>query len=220
MSPRTVFEHELKVLKENVADMSLQAEAAYEELFNALKTKDMERIKKILKSDRVVTDMERNIESKCLSLITKQQPVARDLRMVTASLKVVTDIERVGDHVTDIAELLLRLNLNPLSLYSRHLEPMVKATREMIHAAVKAFTDRDRESAAEVIESDDAVDDLFNKVKLDLIDYLKKETVSADECVDVLMLAKYLEKIGDHAVNIAQWEMFQETGDMGEVRIL
>lgn len=220
MSPRTVFEHELRVLKDNVAGMSLQVEAAYEELFTALGNKDGEQIKKILKSDRVVTDMERNIESRCLSLITKQQPVARDLRMVTASLKVVTDIERVGDHVTDIAELILRLGMKPLTGYSVHLTPMVKATKEMIHAAVEAFVGRNEIAAKEVIESDDVVDDLFNKVKSDLIEYLKKETMNADECVDVLMIAKYLEKIGDHAVNIAQWEIFQETGDIGEVRVL
>lgn len=220
MSPRTVFEHELSILKDNVAGMSYQVEAAYDELFTALSNKDEERIKKIVKSDRVVTNMQRGIESRCLSLITRQQPVAGDLRMVTASLKVVTDIERIGDHVTDIAELLLRLRMNPLSGYSLHLPPMVKATREMIHAAAEAFADRSEKAAKEVIGSDDVVDNLFNKVKSDLIEYLKKETMNADECVDVLMLAKYLEKIGDHAVNIAQWEIFQETGDIGEARIL
>jgi phosphate transport system protein len=220
MSPRTVFEHELKELKDNVTTMGLRVEETYAELFLALECRNEEEIYRILKSDRVVNEMERNIESRCLSLIAKQQPVARDLRTITASLKVVTDIERVGDHVSDIAELLIRLNMNPLSSYSGHLEPMVKAAKEMIRAAIEAFVSRDEEAAKDVIESDDIVDDLFNKVKQDLIEYLKKETKTADECIDVLMIAKYLEKIGDHAVNIAEWELFQETGEIGDTRLL
>ncbi|NLL77553.1 MAG: phosphate signaling complex protein PhoU [Clostridiales bacterium] len=220
MSPRTVFEHELKELKDNVETMGLRVEATYEELFQALETGNREEVCRILKSDRAVNEMERNIESRCLSLIAKQQPVARDLRTITASLKVVTDIERVGDHISDIAELLLRLNMNPLSSYSGHLDPMVKAAKEMTRAAVEAFVGRNENAAKAVIDSDDIVDDLFNKVKHDLIVYLKKETKNADECIDVLMIAKYLEKIGDHAVNIAEWELFQETGEIGDVRLL
>lgn len=220
MSPRTLFEHELKELKESVAAMSRQVESTYAALFHALDDKDEITVKKIMESDRGVSDMERNIESRCLSLITKQQPVARDLRTVSASLKVVTDIERVGDHVSDIAELLLRLKLTPFEAYSEHLAPMMKATKEMVHAAVVSFVGRNESAAKEVIEGDDVVDELFNKVKNDLIEYLKKETKNVDECIDVLMIAKYFEKIGDHAVNIAEWELFQETGDMGDVRLL
>ena len=140
--------------------------------------------------------------------------------MVTASLKVVTDIERVGDHVSDMAELLLRLNMKDLSLYSVHVKTMILATKEMIHNAVNAFVERDMESARELIKSDDVVDECFNKVKKDLIESLKKEVKDADECVDVLMLAKYLEKIGDHAVNICEWEIFQETGNISDMRLL
>lgn len=220
MSPRTVFEQELKELKENVETMSRQVEETYIALFHALEYKQEDRIRKIMESDRGITDMERNIESGCLSLITKQQPVARDLRIVSASLKVVTDIERVGNHVSDIAELLLRLGMKGLDSYSEHLTPMMNAAKEMIHASVKAFADRDEEAAREVIDGDDAVDALFNKVKDDLIDYLRKETKDANECIDVLMIAKYFEKIGDYAVNIAQWELFQETGDIGDIRLL
>lgn len=220
MSPRTMFEHELKLLKENVSTMSFKVESAYAELFAALENKDAETIEKMMQSDREISDMERTIESGCLSLITKQQPVARDLRIVTASLKVVTDIERVGDHVSDIAELLLRLDMAPLDSFSAHLTPMVKATKEMVHAAVEAFVGRNEKAAKEVIDGDDVVDELFNKVKEDLIEYLKKETKNADECIDILMIAKYLEKIGDHAVNISEWELFQETGDIGDARLL
>ncbi|MBR6770663.1 MAG: phosphate signaling complex protein PhoU [Lachnospiraceae bacterium] len=220
MSPRITFEHELEELKENVAEMSLQVEKTYKGLFRALEEKDADRIRKIMEMDRAISDVERNIESRCLSILTRQQPVARDLRIVTAVLKVVTDIERAGDHVADMAELMLRLNMNDLTTYSAHVNPMIEETLEMFRDAVKAFINRDRASAAEVIDRDDVVDNLFSSVKEDLIEYLKKETKNADECIDVLMIAKYLEKIADHAVNIGEWELFQETGDIGKSRLL
>lgn len=220
MSPRITFEHELEELKENVAEMSLQVEKTYKGLFQALEEKDADRIRKIMEMDRAISDVERNIESRCLSILTRQQPVARDLRIVTAVLKVVTDIERAGDHVADMAELMLRLNMNDLTTYSAHVNPMIEETLEMFRDAVKAFINRDRASAAEVIDRDDVVDNLFSSVKEDLIEYLKKETKNADECIDVLMIAKYLEKIADHAVNIGEWELFQETGDIGKSRLL
>ncbi len=220
MSPRIVFEQELEQLKESVATMSLLVENTYDELFQALEEKNENKIREIMESDRMVSDMERSIESRCLSLLTRQQPVARDLRAVSATLKVVTDIKRVGDILSDIAELLLRLRMEGLSSYSVHLPAMMKTTKEMLREAVEAFTERKEREAGIVIEEDDIVDEFFNKVKEDLIDYLKKETKNADDCIDILMIAKYFEKIGDHAVNIAEWELFQETGDIGNMRIL
>lgn len=220
MSPRIVFEHELEKLKESVATMSLLVENTYDELFQAFDQKDENKIRQIMKSDRTVSDMERTIESSCLSLLTRQQPVARDLRTVSATLKVVTDIKRVGDIISDIAELLIRLNMVELSSYSVHLPPMMKSTKEMLHEAVEAFTERKEREAEIVIQEDDIIDEFFNKVKEDLIGYLKKETKNADDCIDILMIAKYFEKIADHAVNIAEWELFQETGDIGTTRIL
>ena len=214
MSPRITFENELKELHENVTDMAKKVEKNYEQLFEALIKGDEQEIARIKEVDKEINQRQRDIESKCLLLITRQQPV------VTASLKVVTDIERVGDHVTDMAELLLRLGMKDLSTYSAHLVPMIQAAKEMVHTAVVAFVNRDREAAREVIDGDDVVDDLFNKVKDDLIETLKKEAKDADECIDVLMIAKYLEKIGDHAVNIGEWELFQETGNISDVRIL
>ncbi|MCI6553060.1 MAG: phosphate signaling complex protein PhoU [Lachnospiraceae bacterium] len=220
MSPRITFEHELEELKENVANMSLQVEKTYRGLFQALEERDADRIRKIMEIDRAISDMERNIESRCLSLLTRQQPVARDLRIVTAGLKVVTDIERAGDHVADMAELFLRLDMNGPENYSEHLLPMAGEAVEMFHDAVEAFVERDEEAARQVIARDDVVDEFFNKVKDDLIECLKKETKNADECVDILLVAKYLEKIADHAVNIGEWELFQETGDIGMARLL
>ena len=220
MSPRITFENELKVLRGNVSEMAQKVEESYVTLFEALESQSEEVIVKLKNNSKAFSKRQREIESQCLFLITKQQPIVGDLRVVTASLKVVTDIERVGDHVSDMAELLLRLKMKDLSLYSVHVKTMILATREMIHNAVEAFVERNMEGAREVIKSDDVVDECFNKVKKDLIESLKKEVKDADECVDVLMLAKYLEKIGDHAVNICEWEIFQETGNISDMRLL
>ena len=220
MSPRTTFINELNQLKENVADMATRVEKNYETLFEAYEKKEKAAIEKIVAVDKDINRRQREIESECLFLITKQQPIVSDLRAVTASLKVVTDIERVGDHVADIAELLIRMDMKELSVYSFHLNPMIGETRDMLRMAVDAFTGRNKEEAQEVIQKDDVVDELFNAVKNDVIESLKKETRDADECVDILMIAKYLEKIGDHAVNICEWEIFKETGNISDMRLL
>ena len=220
MSPRIIFDNELKLLRENVAQMARKVEESYDELFKALAEQDENKIMELKKNDKAVSKRQREIESQCLFLITKQQPIVGDLLVVTASLKVVTDIERVGDHVSDMADLLLRLQMKDLSLFSVHVETMIMATREMLHEAVEMFIARDMEAAKRVIKEDDIIDECFNKVKYDLIDSLKREVKDADECIDVLMLAKYLEKIGDHAVNIGEWEIFQETGNISDMRLL
>lgn len=220
MSPRITFENELKRLKENVADMARRVEENYDSLFDAFNNKAEEEMIRIRNIDKEINKRQREIESQCLFLITRQQPVIGDLRVVTASLKVVTDIERVGDHVADMADLLLRIGMKDLEQYSVHLIPMIRFAKELFRTAVDAFVNRNSEIAGKAINADDVVDELFNKVKNDLIEALKREVKDADECVDVLMIAKYLEKIGDHAVNISEWELFQETGNMNDMRIL
>lgn len=220
MSPRTTFDNELKHLKENVANMAQRVVENYDNLFKAYENKSEEDLKRIISIDKEINKRQREIESQCLFLITKQQPVVSDLRIVTASLKVVTDIERIGDHVADMGELMLRLNMKDLKEYSDQLLPMADAAKEMIRSAVDAFADRDKEAAEEVTQRDDVVDELFNKVKADVIESLKNEKGNPDEYVDILMIAKYLEKMGDHAVNIAEWEVFQETGDVYNIRLL
>ena len=220
MTPRITFEHELEELKINLEEMGQHVESIYDRLCLAIGAGDKNAIRNIMKDDRVINDMEKHIEARCLTLITKQQPVARDLRVVSAALKVVTDLERVGDQVTDIAEITLRFDDSDVFRYSVHLATMADATKEQLHQAVEAFINRDMESATELIAGDDVIDDLFNKVKSDVIDYLRTGKWPADECIDLLMIAKYLEKIGDHAVNIADWECFQETGNIHNTRLL
>lgn len=220
MTTRTIFEQELTSLRDDLKKLCFLVEGVYEKLFSAMQIGDRGTILDISEQDHQVRDMEKQIESRCLSLLTRQQPLARDLRMVSASLKVVTDIRRVGDHVVDMAELILRMDGKDFGAYSKHLDEMVKETKEMFHDSVSAFLKRSKDEAQRVIDTDDTIDDLFNIVKEELIEHLKQGTADPDNCIDILMIAKYLEKIGDHAVNVGEWEIFQETGDLSNTRLL
>lgn len=220
MAPRIIFEQELELLKNKVKEMSERAEVSYDRLVEAVEKNDRETLEMLLDNDRQMIDMQRSIEAKCLTLLTKQQPVARDLRLVSASLKVVTDIERIGDHVSDIAELYLRMNGNVSDgEYEVLLASMMSEAKEMLREAVEAFVEGYEETAKAVIARDDVVDDLFNQVKEKMMDAIRGQSLDADKVVDYLMVAKYLEKIGDHAVNIGEWALFRMTGDMQGVKL-
>lgn len=220
MSPRILYEEELDKLSESLELMCAQVEHFYGRLFEAVDQKDTETIKLIIKNDSVINDMERDIESKCLMIITRQQPLASDLRFVSSALKVVTDLERVGDHVADMAELLIKLEFKEFDQYSVHLPQMIIDTKNMIHDAVDAFISRNSEAAKKVIMEDEIIDAFFEKVETDLISHIRDNSQDADECIDILMIAKYLEKMGDHAVNIGDWTIFRETGVLQDKRIL
>lgn len=220
MSPRILFEQELQELKDRVTEMGVKIEEVYDRLFLLLQEKDREGMKEVVINDRLINDMQRNIEARCLSLLTKQQPVARDLRMVSAALKVVTDIERIGDHVSDMAELLLRMDMPELSEFSDSLPKMIVSAKMIVSESIEAFVARDMDDAKDVIAYDDVIDNFFNQIKEDLITDLKSGKKNPDDCIDVLMLAKYLERVGDHAVNIGEWAIFQETGNIDDVRLL
>ncbi len=220
MSPRIVYENELEELSRLLERMCAQIEYSYDRLFEAYEKRDEDSIRNIIENDPVINDMERKIEAKCLMLITRQHPIVGDLRKVSTALKVVTDLEREGDYVADMAELLLRLNQKEISEYSVHISQMIIETKQMLHASVDAFINRDNEKAKKVINMDELIDAYFNKVKEDIISHIKNDAHDIDECVDMLMLSKYLERMGDRAVNIGEWTIFQETGDMAGVRLL
>lgn len=220
MTPRALFDLELETLKNKVTEMSERAESSYDRLISAINHNDRATLKVLLDNDRQMIDMQRSIEARCLTLLTKQQPVAKDLRLVSASLKVVTDIERVGDHVSDIAELYLRMGSREAGeQYEEILTEMMEAAKEMLCEAVESFVEGNEEMATKVIARDDVVDDLFNRVKDMMMEAIKDQSLDADKVVDYLMVAKYLEKIGDHAVNIGEWAIFRMTGDMQGVKL-
>lgn len=220
MSPRVLFEQELELLKNKVTEMGEHAEISYDRMVYGIRENKEDVLKTLLDTDHKMVDMQRSIEAMCLTLLTRQQPVARDMRTVSAALKVVSDIERIGDHVGDIAELYLRMgDMNGEGEYEHLLLDMMEEAKEMIHSSVEAFVDGDDNGAKQVIAHDDVVDDLFNKMKDKMMNAIRNQDLDADRVVDYLMVAKYLEKVGDHAVNIAQWAMFQITGDMEGVRL-
>lgn len=220
MTARLSFEHELQLLRDNLTEMGHLIEEAIEKTLLAFEAEDDSLAKEIIQGDRNVNDIEKTIEARCLSLILKQQPVARDLRIVTTALKVVTDMERIGDHAADIAELILREKREPIYNLVKHIPLMGRAAKEMVHDAVTAFTSLNVESAREIEKRDDIVDELFDKVKEEVASMLRSTSEHVDQCVDILMIAKYFERIGDHAVNICEWTEFHETGSVNNIRIL
>ena len=206
---RITYEHELEELNKCLRDMAMMVEKAIEQTFVAFEDQNYTMAEDVIKGDRNVNDMERAIESRCLSLILRQQPVARDLRQISTALKVVTDLERIGDHASDIAYHIVQ-----------HLPAMAASAQKMVHDAVEAFIKQDVEEAEEIIRRDDEVDALFNQVKSDVVELLKSAPSHADQGIDLLMIAKYLERIGDHAVNVCEWTQFCKTGALKNVRIM
>ncbi len=220
MAARILFDKELGELNEDLAVMSEMVQKAIEDSFEALKKHDTDLAGKVIKGDRSVDDMERKIESRCLSLMLRQQPVARDLRHISMALKVVTDLERMGDQAADIAELTMHLENSSFCEASRHLPAMVENVKTMVADAICAFIERDTEAAEKFDLRDDIIDAFFDKVKSDVVEFLKKEGEKSDLAVDLLMIAKYLERIADHAVNVCEWTEFSDTGAVNHVPIL
>ena len=220
MSARLGFDYELQLLKDNLAQMGHLIENAIDKCMHAFKTQDESLAKEIIAGDRNINDIEKTIEARCLSLILKQQPVARDLRIVTTALKVVTDMERIGDQAADIAELILREKRDEIYNLTEHIPEMAKETKLMVGDAVDAFINVNIEKAQEIKLRDDVVDELFDKVKDEVVAILRKSSEQVDQCVDILMIAKYFERIGDHAVNICEWTEFNVTGSVNNIRIL
>lgn len=220
MAPRILFDQELAELRDKVSEMGEHAQISFDRMVFAMKDGQKEVLKSLLDTDHYMVDMQRSIEAKCLTLLTKQQPVAKDLRLVSAALKVVSDIERIGDHVGDIAELYLRLgSMDANGAYEKLLFHMMDETREMIRDSVEVFVEGEEATARAIVERDDVVDDDFNQVKDKLMNGIGDQSIDADRVVDYLMIAKYLEKVGDHAVNIAEWAIFRMTGDMEGVKV-
>ena len=193
MSTRTQYEADLAALKGSLAKMSQLSADAVEDALEALCTADAEEAKGIIKGDTEVNRMERDIEHRCMTLLLRQQPVASDLRFISAAMKVVTDVERIGDHAADIAEIVPHL-------------------AGVLQDAMSAFAAEDEAAAKAVIDADDAVDYDFNTIKRMLAAEIAADPGKVDAALDVLMVIKYLERIGDHAVNIAEWVEFLRTG--------
>lgn len=214
MSTRTQYEADLAALKGSLAKMSQLSADAVEDALEALCTADAEEAKGIIKGDTEVNRMERDIEHRCMTLLLRQQPVAGDLRRISTAMKVVTDIERIGDHASDIAEIIPHL-----VTVRKEGDPAVsqaiamgRKAYQMIQDAMAALAAEDELAARKVIAADDAVDFDFNAIKHTLAQEIAADPAKVDAALDLLMVIKYLERIGDHAVNVAEWVQFVRTG--------
>ncbi len=214
---RLKFDEQLRMLNNEVILMSTMIEEAIQGAVDALFTQNVEKARQIMRDDVLVDQEQKRIENICFQLLIQQQPVARDLRMITAAMKMVTDMERIGDHAADISELTVMLAGSPLLLNAEHIKRMAAETMTMLMHAVEAYVEHDLEKAKEVIEHDDIVDELFVKVKSELIEVMQKHTEYEENAADLLMVNKYLERVGDHATNIAEWVIFSLDDHAAEV---
>ena len=210
MVMRRYFDEQIAHLNEQMIAMGGMVENIIETACAALENNDLRKAAAIRDGDGAVDHKEREVESLCLHMLLQQQPVARDLRVISAALKMITDMERIGDQAADISEIVTMAHLT----HDRpgHFTTMARAAIDMVHRAVEAYVRQDVMLARQVMASDDIVDDLFNDVKGDVAALLQKDPSGIEEALDLLMIAKYLERIGDHAVNIAEWVVYAITG--------
>jgi len=220
MSARMAFDTELANLQAELVKMGAMVEQSIGRSIAALKSGNRELAQMIIDGDHSVDDLEKSIESHCLGLLLRQQPVARDLRSISAALKIITDMERIGDHAADIAEISMHLSGEDITSLAEHLEEMSSSAMDMLHSSIDAYVRTDISLAKQTILQDDVVDALFIKVRSEIIQQIRTDGEKASAAIDVMMVAKYLERIGDHAVNICEWVSFYMTGEHKNTRIL
>lgn len=208
---RTKFDEQLAVLNRSLIRMGSICEEAIAMAAGALVTGDPAQAGRVEPLSGELGQMERTVENLCLKMLLQQQPVAGDLRHISAALKMITDMERIGDQAEDIAEIVTVMHHDPGCDFTLITE-MSKAAARMVSGSVDAFVRRDVALAEQVIESDDIVDDYFVRVKASLIGMITRNPADGQDALDLLMIAKYFERIGDHAVNVAQWVVFAVTG--------
>ncbi len=205
---RTKFDKQLHMLNQELLHMGTMIEESIQQAIEALVNQDVELAKKIMKMDDEIDREEKKIENLCFTLLLQQQPVASDLRVISAALKMITDMERIGDHAADISEMTIVLSKNPYRKKLDDINRMASETVLMLIHSIEAYVEKSMEKASAVIANDDVVDGLFDEVKKDIIEQIQKEPENGEQSADLLMVAKYFERIGDHATNIAEWVIF------------
>lgn len=205
---RNKFDEQLGQLYNEMKIMGNMIEKAIEDAINALFNQDIELARKIMSNDEFVDREQKKIENICFQLLIQQQPVARDLRTITAAMKMVTDMERIGDQAADISELTVMMAKCQHDIDTDRINQMANETIAMLLDAIDSYVERDMDKAHKVILHDDIVDDLFLQVKTELIKVMQSKSEYAEVAADLLMVNKYLERIGDHATNIAEWVIF------------
>ncbi|MBD8946412.1 MULTISPECIES: phosphate signaling complex protein PhoU [Congzhengia] len=209
---RIKFDEQLEILNNELTEMGFLVEKAITSAVDALRKNDKDLAQQAIAFDSEIDQKEKDIEAICLRLLLHQQPVATDLRKVSSALKMITDMERIGDMASDISEITM-MDSELLAVSNlEHISQMEKETIQMVNESIKAFVKKDIQLAQKVIDDDDIVDALFEKVKSDLIEIMRTDVSVCNGAVDLLMVAKYFERIGDHATNIAEWVLFSIEG--------
>lgn len=210
---RDRFNEQLAELHNKLIEMGALIERAISRAANALEKQDAAEAEAIIAGDDIIDDMEKEIEAQCYRLLLIQQPVARDFGLISTALKMITDMERIGDHAADISALCINIPKHNQTKTMEHIKQMAAATVKMVTESIDSFVKKDLELARSVIIHDDFVDDLFLTVKKDLIALVHENADNGEYAFDLLQIAKYYERIGDHAVNIAEWVIYSITGN-------
>lgn len=218
---REKYEEELRKLNTAIITMGKMIEVAIESSVLALMSHDSSSADGIIKADDAIDEKEKEIEQLCIKLLLQQQPIATDLRFITSALKMVTDMERIGDHAEDVADLIKRMySLNSTNedilgkFINSKLNEMGNEIQKMLDDSIEAFINRDIVLAKNVIANDDIVDNLYHQIKKELVLLIQNKTNFGEQIADYLLIAKYFERIGDHATNIAEWVIFAMIGDL------
>ena len=209
---RSRFEKQLLELNKSLIEMGALCEEAIEKVAKALITGDIELAQYVLTNSKSIDHMERDIERLCMTLLLHQQPVAKDLRMITSALRMIKDMERIGDQAEDIAELVILLKGQTIDSVNK-IEKMANETAKMVRGSIDAFVNKNLYQARDVLKQDDIVDQLFVELKRDIIHLISLNQYDGEFGLDILMIAKYLERIGDHATNIAEMVIYSLTGN-------
>lgn len=209
---RNKFDKQLATLNDEMIEMGSMIEQSIEKTIEALLNQDVELAKEAIAADEDIDSQEKKIESLCLKLLLQQQPVAKDLRLISSALKMITDMERIGDHAVDISEITIMLAGKPYINKLEHIQSMAKETTVMLVQSIDAYVNKNLEQAQKAIDQDDIVDNLFVSAKDELIRLIREDANNGEQAADLLMIAKYFERIGDHAVNISEWVIFSILG--------
>lgn len=209
---REYFDIELANLNNQLIGMGTLVEGAIKNAVEIIANNSSELLEKAREQEELINTSERKIQNHCIRLLLHQAPVAHDLREVSSALKMITDLERIGDQAIDIAEVSQYIKSRNNVINVTHIDEMASQASKMVTLAIDAFVKNDVELAKKVSESDDVIDELFDKVKKETVEIIQRDKALGEEAIDLMMIAKYLERIGDHAVNIAEWVAFSITG--------